>query len=104
VVVAQGEAAGDIPAERSEVMPDSLADRLERLEAGSAAGSMDADALGGAVVDGDEHRDLPLAGDRGGIRRLRPGNVYGYFVSPDEKVVVFEPGTRRVARIISPPE
>ena len=38
------------------------------------------------------------------IRRLRPGDVYGYFVSPDDKVVVFEPGTRRVARIISRPE
>jgi hypothetical protein len=35
------------------------------------------------------------------IRRLRPGSFYGYFVSPDDKVVVFEPGTRRVARIIS---
>ena len=35
------------------------------------------------------------------IRRLRPGRFYGYFVSPDNKVVIFEPGTRRVARIIS---
>ena len=35
------------------------------------------------------------------IRRLRPGRFYGYFVSPDDKVVIFEPGTRRVARIIS---
>src|SRR4051794_24452286 len=34
------------------------------------------------------------------IRRLQPGNFYGYFVSPDNKVVIFEPGTRRVARII----
>ena len=34
------------------------------------------------------------------IRRLRPGRFYGYFVSPDNKVVIFEPGTRRVARII----
>ena len=35
------------------------------------------------------------------IRRLRPGSFYSYFASPDDKVVVFEPGTRRVARIIS---
>jgi hypothetical protein len=35
------------------------------------------------------------------IRRLRSGNPYGYFVSPDNKVVVFEPGSRRVARVIS---
>ena len=34
------------------------------------------------------------------IRRPRPGRFYGYFVSPDNKVVIFEPGTRRVARII----
>jgi len=35
------------------------------------------------------------------IRRLRPGSPYGYFVSPDNKVVVIEPGSRRVARVIS---
>ena len=34
------------------------------------------------------------------IRRLYPGRFYSYFVSPDNKVVIFEPGTRRVARII----
>src|SRR4051794_1284064 len=35
------------------------------------------------------------------IRRLRPGAGYGYFVSPDNKVVVINPGSRRVARVIS---
>ena len=35
------------------------------------------------------------------IRRLQPGNFYWYFVSPDDKVVIFDPGTRRVARIVS---
>jgi hypothetical protein len=34
------------------------------------------------------------------IRRLRPGGGYGYFVSPDNKVVVIDPGLRRVARVI----
>jgi hypothetical protein len=34
------------------------------------------------------------------IRRLRPGGGYGYFVSPDNKVVVIDPGSRRVARVI----
>ena len=34
------------------------------------------------------------------IRRLQPSRFYGYFVSPDNKVVVFEPGSRRVARVI----
>ena len=36
------------------------------------------------------------------IRRLRPGATYGYFVSPDNKAVVIEPGSRRVARVIGP--
>src|SRR4051794_15948641 len=35
------------------------------------------------------------------IRRLRPGAGYGYFVSPDNKVVVINPGSRRIARVIS---
>ena len=34
------------------------------------------------------------------IRRLRPGASYGYFVSLDNKVVVIEPGSRRIARVI----
>jgi hypothetical protein len=42
----------------------ALADWFERLEAGSALRGMDADAFGGTVVDRDEHRGLPLAGDR----------------------------------------
>ena len=36
------------------------------------------------------------------IRRLWPGATYSYFVSPDNKAVVIEPGSRRVARVISP--
>ena len=40
-----------------------LPDRLQGLEAGGAKGSVSADALGRAVVDGDEDRRLPLAGD-----------------------------------------
>ena len=35
------------------------------------------------------------------IRRLQPGSFYRYFVSPDNKVVIFEPTTRRIARIVS---
>ena len=38
------------------------------------------------------------------IRRLRPGSPYGYFVSTDNKVVVIEPGSRRVARVIVGPD
>src|SRR3954453_5105091 len=28
------------------------------------------------------------------VRRLRPGRFYSYFVSPDKKVVIFDPATR----------
>src|SRR3982751_6895459 len=54
VVVAQGEPLGDAAADRAEVAQDALTDRLERLEAVAGAGGMAADALAGAVVDGDE--------------------------------------------------
>ena len=37
------------------------------------------------------------------IRRLRPGRFYNYFVSPDDKVVIFDPASRRVARIVRRP-
>ena len=34
------------------------------------------------------------------IRRLRSGRFYNFFVSPDDKVVIFDPASRRVARIV----
>jgi hypothetical protein len=66
VVVADGEAAGDALGEAAEVAAHALADRLQGLEAGGAPRRVDADALGRAVVDGDEHRGLALAGPGGG--------------------------------------
>src|SRR5918997_2953922 len=54
VVVAQRQALGHVPPDRAEVAPHALADRLQRLEAVAGAGGMAADALAGAVVDGDE--------------------------------------------------
>ena len=66
VVVADREAAGDVLREAAEVAPHPLAERLEGLEAVRVEGSVDADALGRAVVDGDEHGRLALAGDRRG--------------------------------------
>src|SRR4051794_37933300 len=66
VVVAQPQAGGDVPAEGTVAPPDGLPDRLERLEAVRVAGSVDAQALGRAVVDGDEHRGLALAGHHRG--------------------------------------
>ncbi len=66
MIVPHGETAADGVAKTAEVLPHALPDRLQGLEAGRPCGGMDADAFGGAVVDGDEHRRLALAGDRGG--------------------------------------
>jgi hypothetical protein len=43
-----------------------LPDRLERLEAVGAAAGVNADALGRAVIHGEEHRGLALAGHDAG--------------------------------------
>jgi hypothetical protein len=66
VVVPDGEAARDARGEAAEVTAHALAHRLESHEAGGAPGGVDTDALGGAVVDGDEDGGLAFAGDRGG--------------------------------------
>ncbi|RDI57782.1 hypothetical protein [Microvirga subterranea] len=34
------------------------------------------------------------------IRGLSPGAQYGYFISPDQRIVVVEPQSRRVMRVI----
>ena len=62
VVVADGQAAGGVLRERPEVAAHALADRLESLEACCPRRGVDPDAFGRAMVDGDEHRGLPLAG------------------------------------------
>src|SRR3954453_7528945 len=54
MVVAQGETLGRVLLDAAEVAQDALAHRLERLEAVAGAGGMAADALAGAVVDGNE--------------------------------------------------
>src|SRR4051794_19112020 len=46
VIVPHGKTACDLFGESAEAAPHALADRLERLEAGSPARGMDADALG----------------------------------------------------------
>src|SRR4051812_39039136 len=46
VIVPHGETAPDPLSKAAEAAPHVLADRLERLEAGSSARGMDADALG----------------------------------------------------------
>src|SRR5215218_5170408 len=62
VVVANGQTSGDLLRECCKVTPDALADWLQRLEARRPCGGVDTDTFGRAVVDGDEHRGLPLAG------------------------------------------
>src|SRR3954454_23272327 len=66
VVVAQLQAGGDVLGERAAALAHRLLGRLERLEAVGAPAGMDADALGRAVVDGDEYRGLALAGHHRG--------------------------------------
>src|SRR5688500_17787936 len=66
VIVAELETASDVLAEAAETRAHRLPDRLERLETIGAAAGMDADAPGGAVVNGDEHRGLALAGHDAG--------------------------------------
>ena len=62
VVVPDGEAPGDVFAERPEAPAHALSDRLERFEAGATPGGVNADTFGAVVVDGDEHGDLALGG------------------------------------------
>ena len=59
VVVAQLQAVGGGLAEGTKQVPHGLAERLERFEPGRAAGSVDAQALGRGVIDGDEDAAWP---------------------------------------------
>jgi hypothetical protein len=61
VIVADAEALGGVPFDAAEAIGDALPDRLQRLVPGAVQGGMDADALGRAMVDGDEHCDLAHA-------------------------------------------
>src|SRR4051794_10881186 len=61
MIVAEPQPGGDRLGEVAIASPDGLLDRLEGLEAVGAAAGVDAQTLGGAVVDGDEHRGLALA-------------------------------------------
>ena len=65
MVVADSETLGRVPLDASEVAQHALAHRLERLEAVAGAGGMAADALAGAVVDGNEHSGPAFAQGHG---------------------------------------
>src|SRR3954470_16498629 len=59
-------AGSDALGKAAVALADGLLDRLKGLEAIGAAAGVDADALGRAMIDGDEHRRLALASDDGG--------------------------------------
>lgn len=61
VIVAELEAGGDVPGECAEAGAHALADRFQRFEAGRGGAGVNADALGRAMIHGDEHIGLPLA-------------------------------------------
>ena len=65
VVVADGQPHGDPRIEAAEVLPHALPERLQRLEAVAPLGGVEADALAGAVIDGDEDVGQALAGGDG---------------------------------------
>src|SRR3954464_10652747 len=68
MIVAELKAGGGALGEGAETLAHALTNGLERLEAIGTAAGMKADALGRAVIDGNEHRSLTLAGhDRGQI-------------------------------------
>ena len=66
VVVSEAEAAGGVGSGAAEVAADALADGFEGLEAVGAAGDVEADRLGGAVVHRDEHGDRSVTDGVGG--------------------------------------
>ena len=88
----------------SEALDDALAHRLERLVPGAAQGGVDACALGRAVVDGDEHRDLTMLRGEGGGHVGAPHRVYG--LGDDRAVVIVRavgpahPARRRQAVLV----
>src|SRR3954453_21613106 len=66
VVVAEPKAGSDALGEAAVALADGLLDRLKGLEAIGAAAGVDADALGRAMIDGDEHPGLAFPGHHRG--------------------------------------
>src|SRR4051794_23931948 len=68
MIVAELKAGGGALGEGAKMLAHALTNGLERLEAIGASAGVEANALGRAVIDGNEHRRLTLAGhDRGQI-------------------------------------
>ena len=68
MVVAQAQTRGDPGGVAGEVLPQPLAQRLQRLEARAGTSRMDANAFLRAVVHGDEDSGVALAGGEAGGR------------------------------------
>src|SRR4051812_35323981 len=77
VVMAEGETFGRVLLDGTKVAQDALAHRLECLEAVAGARGMAADALAGAVVDGNEHPGPALLGSHGFGHVGAPHDIHG---------------------------
>ena len=88
----QDQARRDVGGKASEVVTHALPQRLERLEPGAVGRRMDADGLGGAVIDGGEDHDLAVA-KRHRSRRVVPHIMFGQAVTI---VPVCAPGYCRI--------
>ena len=60
MVMPQNEASGNALDQWGEVIPDALADQLQRFKAHSGPGSMDAGYIADEVIQGHEYRGRPL--------------------------------------------
>ena len=78
VVVTEPHAGRDGGGERAELLSDRLADGLERLEPVGPFDLMNADAVGGAVIDGGEDGHLPVLFGEGG-RAIGAPQLVGRF-------------------------
>ena len=80
MIVTDGKATSDAPGEGTETvrtpLSESNPDRLQRLEPGAMAGSMDTHTLGTVMVDGNEHSGLAFTRPgRGHVRA--PHDIHG---------------------------
>ena len=62
VIVAERQTVGEALGAGTEALAHRLPERLHSLEAIGVAAGMDANTFDRAVIDGDEHRSLALAG------------------------------------------
>src|SRR3954471_5314236 len=66
MIVAEVKAGGGPLGEGAKMLAHALTNGLERLEAIGASAGVEANALGRAVIDGNEHRRLAFASDDAG--------------------------------------